>query len=107
MNDQTYEILRDEDGTFTVEIHGPVGTHSAVTGFDSREAAVEWVRQQNRKRSETSPGQQRSRGLRNLSGPILKNPSGASLKNQSDLMPIAESAVVVPRVRGKMVRTQK
>ena len=49
MRETRYEILEDDDGTFTVEIFGGDGADAAVTQFGSREEAVEWVREDRRR----------------------------------------------------------
>jgi hypothetical protein len=49
MSESQYEIFEANDGTFEVEIRGGDGGDAVIRKFDSRQDAVDWVREQRRK----------------------------------------------------------
>ena len=49
LNEPHYHVRQAENGTFTVEAYdGSGGGEASIAKFDSRERAVEWVREQRR-----------------------------------------------------------
>jgi hypothetical protein len=49
LNEPHYHVRQAENGTFTVETYdGSGGGEASIATFDSRERAVEWVREQRR-----------------------------------------------------------
>jgi hypothetical protein len=49
MGEPQYKILEADDGSFTVEDLGGDGTDAAITKFDSRKQAVDWVKEERRR----------------------------------------------------------
>lgn len=49
MSRPRYEIHEADDGTFTVEIYDGIGADAAITNFDSKKQAEDWIADERRK----------------------------------------------------------